>query len=343
VPQSPGTSRFRFGDAVVEVVSDYEPLLAELEAVYGDCGSLDIEGAACNLRCTATLLHGSSLLSMSFEGAPARHPVEVALGPYRFLRHQQYLEVSSPVPGWRLLVNADAGGHLLIAGEARMALVNLDQAPPEFILDCIVGVAQSAQSNVMFLHAASVGVTGSGALILAPTKGGKSTTALALALRGHSFLGDDVAAVRLASCELLPFPKSAGLRDGPLARMLEERLQACRHIHAPGRHGIPRTAVRVSDLFPSSTDGPLPLRFAFVLDGLKDAASVRPFHAGLGELKRLRGLVVMDTMSSWGMSAGRDLMQLLKVTNLLSGLHCHLVELGSPEETARLIETTMRT
>lgn len=342
LPRSPRTALFRFGDAVLEVVSDYEPLFHELEAVYGDCGGLEHAGGACRIRCTVTLLRSSPLLSLSFDGAPVRDPVEIALVPYRFRRHQPYVETPSPISGWRLVVNANAGNRLLIASDARTALINLDQAPPEFVLDCIVGVMQSAQSGVLFLHAASVGIAGSGALLIAPSCGGKSTTALSLASRGHDFLGDDVAAIRLATREILPFPKSAGLREGPLARILDARVRASRHVRISGRHGIPRTIVRVSDLFPWSKNGPLPLRFAFVLDRLTDAATITPLQPSFRELKRLRKMVVMETMSSWGMSPGRDLMQLLIVINVLSDLRCYLVELGSIEETASLIENAMQ-
>jgi hypothetical protein len=185
-----------------------------------------------------------------------------------------------------------------------------------------------------------VGVAGSGALLIGRTGGGKSTTTLALAWRGHAFLGDDVAAVRLATRELLPFPRSAGLRDGPLARSLERQVRACRHMLATSRHGIGRTLVRVSDLFPWSVSGPLPLRFAFVLDGFAERATISDFRPGLEELKRLQS-VATDTSAAWGLSPGRDLMLFLSVVNLLSGLRCHLVQLGSPEETASVIEAVM--
>jgi hypothetical protein len=98
--------------------------------------------------------------------------------------------------------------------------------------------------------------------------------------------------------------------------------------------------VRVSDLFPWSVSGPLPLRFAFVLDGLAESAAISEFRPGLGELPRLQSTVT-DTSTSWGLSPGRDLMLFLSVVNLLSGLRCHLVQRGSPDETARVIEAVI--
>ena len=340
-PHSPEVGCYRFGSAVVEIASDYQPLIAELAAFYGDCGHAESAVDARRIGCTATLLPGTPLLSLSFDTAPSRGPVEVALGMYRFCRRSPYVEQPGPLPGWRVVTDTTGARRLIVAGGGRMALVNLDLAPPEFVLDCIVGNALAAQPDILFLHAASVGIAGAGALILAPSFGGKSTTALTLASRGHAFLGDDVGAIRLATRELLPFPRSAGLREGPLERMLHARLRTCRHLRAPARDGVTRTVVRVSDLFPQSVGGPLPLRFAFLLNGITDQAKITPFQPGQDELQRLRSMVVLDAVPGWGRSAGHDLMQLLAVMRLLSKLRCYKLETGSIEDAASLIEHTM--
>ena len=331
---------FRLGDGFLEVVSDHEPLLRDLDAFYGDCGIAEPPPEGCRVRCAASLLPGVPILSLSFGGLHHPDLIAVARSPYRFRRREPYVEAPGPAPGWRLLVNRDADDRFLVATNGRVGLVNLDETPAEFVVDLVVSAAQSVQTGVLFLHAGSVGVGGTGALIIAPTNGGKSTTTLALARRGHAFLGDDVAAVRLATRELLPFPRSAGLREGSLARSLEGRVRGCRHLRATNRHGIERTVVRVSDLFPWSVSGSLPLRFAFVLDGLAESAAISDFRPGLGELPRLQAMVT-DTSTSWGISPGRDLMLFLTVVNLLSGLRCHLVRRGSPDETAHVIEAVM--
>jgi hypothetical protein len=339
-PRAARTVRFRFGDGLLELVSDHEPLLRELDAFYGDCRIAEWPADGLRLRCTASLVPGLPLLSLAFDGARPPDLIAIARSPYRFRRHERYVEAPGPSPGWRLFVNRDEGDRLLVATSGRLGLVNLEEAPAEFVVDLIVSAVQSAQKGVLFLHAGSVGVGGAGALIVGPTGGGKSTTALSIARRGHAFLGDDVAGVRLATVEVLPFPRSAGLRDGPLADALGPRLADCRHVRATNRHGIERTVVRVGDLFPRSASGPLPLRFAFVLDELSERAAITPFQPGLGELWRLQSLVT-DTSASWGISPGRDLMLFLSVVNLLSGLRCHLVKRGTPDETARIIESVM--
>ena len=341
VPRLPQVRRYRFGAAVVEVNTDYQPLIDELETFYGDCACDDAALGASRIGCSATLLTGTPLLWLSFDSIAARSPVDVALGMYRFCRRSPYIEQANPSHGWRAVTDTTEARRLIVAGSEKIALVNLDLAPPEFVLDCIVGNALAAQPDLLFLHAASVGIAGAGALILAPSFGGKSTVALTLASRGHAFLGDDVGAIKLATRDLLPFPRSAGLRDGPLEAKLRARLQTCRHARAPARDGALRTVVRVSELFPRSVSGPLPLRFAFLLDGITDRAKITPFQPRQKELRRLRNMVVLDAAPVWGRSPGRDLMQLLGVMSLLSGLRCYLLETGSIEDAAGLIEHAM--
>jgi hypothetical protein len=339
-PRSPSTAWFRIADGFLEVVSDDRSLLDDLDMIYGDLGVSGPPPGGADVRCIATRARDLPLLSLTFQGPRLPDLIAAASSPYRFRRRPDYVEVPGPLPGWRALVNREAPDRLYMLAEGARALVNLDEAPPESVADWIVCVAQSVQAGVLFLHAGTVGVGGSGALILAPTGGGKSTTALAVAARGHAFLGDDVGAVRLATREVLPFPRSAGLREGPLARSLAPRVRECRHVWATNRFGIERTLVRVSDLFPWSVSGPLPLRFAFVLDTLAERAAIADFRPGLDQRVRLQS-VVTDTSAAWALSPGRDLLLFLSVVNLLSGLRCHLVRRGTPEETAGLIEAVM--
>lgn len=332
---------FRLGDVCLGISSDRRYVLEDFEARYGDCGVEERSPDLIDVGCTASHLPDSSLLWLYFEGPHLPAPIDAGRTPFRMLRHlSRYVEVDGPLPGWRQLVNLDAGNRKLACGDSRTLVIDLDEAPAEFLTDCVVSLIQSVQLGVLFLHAASVGMAGSGALLIGHSQAGKSTTALALASRGHRFLGDDVAAVRLASREVLPFPKSASLRDGPLARSLAGRVRACRHTTVQGINGVPRTLVRVGDLFPSSVDGPLPLRFAFLLDGFAERTRITPFRPQLSDISRLKS-VVSETIPAWGISPGRDLMKFLTVVNLLSQLQCYLVELGPPEASAAAIEDVM--
>jgi hypothetical protein len=329
------------GDVCLEISSDRSCILDEFEARYGDCALGERSPDRVDVRCAAVHLPDSSLLWLFFEGRDLPAPIDAGRTPFRMLRHlSRYAQVDGPLPGWRQLVNLDAGNRTLALGDSRTLVIDLDEAPPEFVTDCVVSLVQGVQRGVLFLHAASVGMAGSGALLIGRSEAGKSTTVLALAARGHRFLGDDVAAVRLASREVLPFAKSASLRDGPFARSLDGRIRACRHTTVTGGKGIPRTLVRVGDLFPSPREGPLPLRAAFLLDGFAQHARITPFRPQLSDVRRLKA-VVSETTPEWGISPGRDLMKFLTVVDLLSQLRCYLVLLGPPEESAAAIEDAM--
>ena len=332
---------FRIGDVCLELVSDYQDLLEEFETRYRDCGLAERSQDLINIRCTAGYLPGTSLLWLSFDGSNLPDPMEAALTPFRMLRHlRRYVEQRGPLPGWRMLVNTEASNRTLAAGDSRTLVINLDESPPEFVTDCIVSLVQSAQQGVLFLHAASFGIGGAGALLIGRSGAGKSTTSVALAARGHSFLGDDLAAVRLATREVLPFPKSARLRDGSFVRSLDCRVRACRHTTVTDPKGIARTLISMGDLFPASVGGPLPLRFAFLLDGFGERVAIKAFRPQIGDVKRLKS-VVSETIPSWGISPGRDLMKFLTVEKLLSELQCYLLELGSPDESVAAIENVM--
>src|SRR5262249_32521630 len=133
---------------------------------------------------------------------------------------------------------------------------------------------------------------------------------------------------------------SAGLRDGPLARVLEGQVRSDRHLHVRYPSGVERTLVRVSKLFPWSRRGPLPLRVAFVLDAVAERAAVPGFRPGAARRARAP-CMASDTSTAWAASPGRDLVLWLSVMNLLSGLRCHLLRRGTPDETAALIEAVM--
>jgi hypothetical protein len=334
--------RLLIGDLCLEVIADHQPLLDDLEALYGDCTARPRpESGASFVSCSAARMPRSDLLHLSFQGQELPDPIDVAKSLFRPLKHRQcYVERQCSVDGWRFMVNADAGDTLLLASRGRVAVLNLAEAPPEFLIDCLITAVQSVQPGILFVHGASIAVTGSGALLIGNGRAGKSTTSLAVASIGHSFLGDDAAAVRIATRELLPFPKSAGVRDEALAGSLGWPLHECRHTIEVSPNGSTRTIVRVGDLFPRSVSGPVPLRFAFFLDGFADQTTIRPFKPRLNELSRLKCLTGEMT-ASWGTSVGRHLMKFLTAVDLLSGLQCHLVELGPPMETAYMIAEVM--
>src|SRR5207244_10524536 len=71
------------------------------------------------------------------------------------------------------------------------------------------------QRSTYFFHAASASVDGRGLLLAGPAEAGKTTISMSLADAGHGFYGDEIAAARLETLELLPFRRRLSIRTGP--------------------------------------------------------------------------------------------------------------------------------
>lgn len=332
---------FRLGDLCLQVACDGSGFLDQFEAQYRDCLVAEPRAGLIEVRCDASRLPGSPLLCLSFDGENLPDPLGSAGTRFRMLRHlARYVEVPGPLPGWRMLADGEDRGRPLVTSNGHQMVIDLDETPAEFASDCVVSLAQSVQRDVLFLHSASFGVAGAGGLLFGYGQAGKSTTALALAAKGNLFLGDDVAAIRMTTREILPFPRTMRLRPGPYVGALDARLRNTRRTTVVGEDGIQCTFVSMGDLFPASLGPALPLRFAFLLDGFGARPRLTPYRPKIVDTKRLRAAVT-QSIPYWGLSPGRDLMRFLAVVNVLSGLDCHLVELGSPEDSAAAIEDVM--
>ncbi len=330
-------TRYRIGDAFLEVRSDDGPFLEALAMPYGECEVPRSDPGAPRVQCDATRLPGSSLLLLRFAGHPIPSFVDVARRLFWSVRALQcYVEAPCVIPEWRTVVNSERGGHLLLACTADTVLIDLAEAPNDFVIDCLLEVMQSVQPSVLFLHAAALSINGSGVLLVGRSRRGKSTTAISLAARGHGFYGDDVAAVRLAQRHLIPFRRCAALRAGPLTDSVSERLERCGYSRRKDPDGTIRKLVQVGTLFPSTEVAPVKLKSAFFLNGFAEASRVTPYQPGFDDVQRLHEMVV-----TYRPTPGYQVMRFLQVLDLLSTLQCYLLELGPPEETVATIEGVM--
>ncbi|GAB3778024.1 hypothetical protein GCM10028796_57870 [Ramlibacter monticola] len=332
---------FRLGDLSLQLASEPQSFLDAFRAQWGDCTVAEPPPGLPRLHCSARLLAGSSRLLLSFAGCELPDLLDASATPVRMLRHlARYADQSGPAPGWRMLADRNDGSRILAAAHRDRLVVDLDEAPPDFAIDALIAVVQSAQPGLLFLHAASFGVAGAGALLIGAAQAGKSTTALALGARGHAVLGDDMAAIRAGSSELLPFRRTLRLRPGPSVASLAARLGTVPHAFAVDPGGTMRTLVRAGALFATPACRPLPLRFAFVLDGFSTQPCLTPFRPDISSVEPLRG-IVSESVPDWGRSPGRDLMKFLTIVDVLSKLSCHRLRLGTPEASASAIETLM--
>jgi hypothetical protein len=335
-------ARFRIGRIVLCVDTDHASLLDELHAALGDCELDDSAAHADGPQVTAFAgrSENGETLRLAFTGSQLVDLLEAASAPFRLLQIRQCYREGPAADGWRTLVNHDAGDRLLMRARDGEAEIVIAEAPREFISDFLVSVAQRAQPDVFFFHAASFAIGEQGALICASGRGGKSTLSLAMASRGHQFLGDDLAAITRESRTMLPFPKAVGLRAGIMAEKLAARVAASPHVPATGPDGIPRVLIRASDLFPGCLGPAAPLRYAYFLDGFAPQASAERVTLSLADIALLRS-AVSEITPSWGRSAGRDLLQFLALLDLLRPICCYRVKVGTPDETAELFERLM--
>lgn len=181
--------------------------------------------------------------------------------------------------------------------------------------------------DVLFFHAASIVVGGRGTLLVGPKGAGKSTTALALAARGHGLLGDETAAYLPADRTLLPMRRPVGIKPGPLASGVAEAI--ARSAVAPQPDGILR--VDVGLLMETPTPAPAPLHAAVFLRGFEPRPRLVPVEAGREELAALQPLA----SSLVDASPARRVFELVR---LFTGVRAFHLWPGQPDDTAVLLE-----
>jgi hypothetical protein len=247
-------------------------------------------------------------------------------------------------PGWRLLANAVDESAPLLAGDASTAIIDVRVEPPELLVNFVVGVVQLAQQSVLFIHAGGVSIDGRGTLLIGRSGRGKSTTTVALASRGHPLLGDETVGLRAQSREIVAFHRTLKLRPGPGAHAVLERLKALPHATRMDAQGLVCAWLGGQALFPGATPAlSAPLTNVFFLRAFREHAAVEAFVPTLEHVEELQALPMsLSAIVSWPKSAAHRLLRFARVIELLAQCRCYFVDLGKPDETAELIERTVR-
>jgi len=242
-----------------------------------------------------------------------------------------YVEGPAGAHGWRTIALRQTPCEPQIALCDDYALVDRRQLWQPFIANYAVNRVLRLQRELLFFHAASIGIEGCGALIVGPKASGKTTTALALAARGHDFFGDEVAAVHSSTRAMLPFRRAVSIRAGPRARQVDDQLACLRHARETFPDGVERTLVKVGSLFPRRGELPTTLSCVMFLRQFAELPTAEPFTFGLRHVRLLSPLAA----SMWGMPAGARMVDL---SRLLRGVRCYFLDPGQPEATAELVE-----
>jgi hypothetical protein len=188
------------------------------------------------------------------------------------------------------------------------------------------------RADVIFFHASALGIFGEGTIFVGPSGGGKSTTSMALAARGHNFLSDELGAYVPATGQLIPFRRPVGIKPGPRATAVERGLPPAAYEQIE-RDGFYR--VDVSTIFASAPAKPLPLRRIVFLRGFAERPSLERIQPGRAEIVELQPL-----MSSFlNESHSRRIFEL---TKLLGTAKVYKLHPGTPDETALYLEEAFK-
>lgn len=178
-------------------------------------------------------------------------------------------------------------------------------------------------------HAAAVERNGAAAAIVADSEGGKTTTALACARIGMRVYSDERLLIR--DNVVHPFLRTCNVRPDGMQRLLRD--DATDSL----ARALPETAEADLSFVDVFGDGaaapPAPLRAVFLIqkDGTARASATRitPYDA-------------LPALMRWASARGDGLSRAARTTAMLSRCACYRLSLGTPSETARCIDETVR-
>ncbi len=323
-----GTDWYRIADGFLGLDCDYAPVTRRWREIYQDCRCTGPEGGLPFLHWVVRTQGNPDTARLDCDEDATLDPIQFNL---RIVPEPRFLEVSSPLSGWRFLARAETP-DLPFAG-FRGGTVILDRQQPweHFVAHYSLHRLLRLQRNTMVFHASGAAVNGSGVILVGQKRSGKTTLSLALAALGHSFFGDEFAAVRRDSGELLPFRRAVSIRPGPAAAPVLAAVNSGKYSPEVYPDGAPRFRIPASDLVDSAAATPTPVRAIFFLRPLAQNVRVTAFQAGLEHVRLLSplGSTLADFSPAQTIS---DFFRLLKRAQ------CYFLEPGgSPEESAEAI------
>lgn len=320
-------TRFRPAGVSLRVESDDRRFLDEVALTLGESESQDEAAAPVELRARVRTRHGPDgvgWLRLSGGGETVNSPDDFQLGfsAPEFL----FKPVESPDPDWTIVAFRHEPTPLFwLNGEH--CLFRLGPEWRTHVALFLFNRLLRARPDLIFFHASAVGVRGRGIMLVGHRGAGKSTTALALAVRGHAFLSDDTACYRPASGELIPFRRSVGIRPGPRARAVDRAVMGLNG--AGQRDGAVR--LHVDALLTTPAPAPAPLAAVLFLSGFAPEPRLLPVVPGreeVGQLQPFAGSLVNAPATR----------RVFEMARLLSTTRVYRLHPGGPDETAALLE-----
>lgn len=323
---------YQLGEGFLGVAGDDSSFKRRFQRIFVECATTPPnEGEGPVVKCSVRSLDQPFLALINIDDPEPLDSIQFALSLFG---NRGFNEIPSPLADWRWLSGPDKRTEPLMAVQGNLTIADRNQQWQALVANCIINRLLRLQSNLLFFHAASVAIHGSGILLSGPKGSGKTTTSIALASRGYSFLGDEVAAVRTSPTELVPFRRSVSIKPGPCAPIVDKLLKKGMYTTELLPDGTARVQIALGTLFPESIFRAAPLRSIFFLRGFASRARAEQFNPKIHHVKLLAPL----GGTLWGLSPGQRIMRFL---NLLSKIRCYFLDVGPPEETANLVEDTM--
>jgi hypothetical protein len=322
-----------FGHALLAMDCEDRPFSRRFKNIYGECAVEPIQDETLprvDFRVAALSSYPGVLAISVTPNLPDGADFLLALAPER-----RYVECPEITPGWRMLAPTQCPKVPVLAFGPSI-LVSSSHAWQYVIALYAISTAIRLRPDVYVLHASSLGISGRGVLLSGAKGMGKTTLSLCFASRGHAFLGDEWAAVSSLSGELLPLRRAASIRPGPRPAGLDGYLKRHKCDTEILPDGTQRVRTRVGSVFPRALPQVVPLTDIFFLRRFTPRPMVERFSPSGGELPPISPILA----SVWGFSPGERAIEMFRT--LGKARWWHLDVGGSPDETADLVEETLK-
>lgn len=296
--------------------------------VFPECSVPESEVGAPRVLCSVDPTAAPGLTTVHFDD-----PQELDAARFvTVLFADRHYHIEAQAGEWTLVGSDAPGAAAGIAMRGPSAVVAADTPWQPLIGNVALNRVLRLQRDVVFLHAGAVAIGGQGVLLTGPKHSGKTSMSAALAARGHSFLGDELSAIRLSDRTMVPFRRTLSFREGPMAASVRAALD---RVQDPVREvypdGTPRTRVSAAALFPGNEPAEAPLRAIFVLRSFVRQTRIERFTPTPADT----GVLAPFVSSLWGLPPG---LRAMKLAALLAGSACYHLDAGDPESAAAAIE-----
>lgn len=321
---------YRIGDGYLSVGGDHQAFRATVEEIFGGCRASppgDDRGLP-HVHCVVRVDAGcaGAVIDLVDDDRFSLHAF--TLGAFA---DRGYVDGPAMEGGWQTIATAAAPEQPVLAINGDRVVADDVHRWEGLMANLAIGRLMSRQSGCMFFHAATVAVRGHGLMLCGNKRSGKTTIALALAARGHPLLGDEIAAVRLASRGLLPVRRALGVRDGPSSSAAAARLAAVGGDRVTYPDGETRLRVQVESAFPQPVPREVPIGAIVLLDGFAEVPELEALGVGSGARRILTPLAA----TLWGPVGGARTMQLLRLLGATPG---YILRAGTPDDSATCLE-----